>query len=223
MRFKDVILAAFGYVFEYRRPLAKALLIPFVVYLITDALMLLEPDLAVSLALWITTVVVQTVFAITTHRIILLGPGAVPEWGIFKWSRRETRFALHMLGLGLVVIPAVILGFIPLIGGLIALGVIFWLFSRLSLVFPAIAIDHDASFRSSWELTRDRQMLMFLVVMVFPALLAIPAYALSFIPYTFILTSSLTTFLTVFMVAALSVTYRLVCREEDEGTPGTAD
>ena len=57
-------------------------------------------------------------------------------------------------------------------------------------------------------LTKNRQILMFLVVIVFPAILLISAFILGFLPYTFLLTSFLTTLATVFTVAALSVGIR---------------
>jgi len=220
MEFKKVALAAIGYVIEYKRPLSKALLIPFVLYMVLDAAELSEHNLLTGIALWGLAVIVQTIFAITTHRVILLGPKSIPTWGLFKWTKRESFFALHAIGLSLMMIPAAVLGFIPFLGGVAALGLICWLFGRMSLVFPAIAIDQGVSFKLSWELTESHQMLMFLVIIVFPAVLLIPAYLLSFLPYTFIATSIvisfLTTLSTIFTVAALSVSYKLICEEAND-------
>ena len=216
MGFKEVTLAAIGYVILYKRPLAKALLVPFVLFMLLDVTELFEPNLLVSIVTGVLALMVQTVFAITTHRMILLGPNSVPEWGLFKWSKRETFFALHVIGLGLTMVPIALLGLIPIVGLAIAIGTMCWVFARLSLVFPAIAIDQGVSFKLSWDLTKNRQLLMFLVVVVFPLALMIPANLLSFLPYSFLLTSLLATFATVFMVAALSVSYRLIYRETYE-------
>lgn len=213
MGFKEVVLAAIGYVIELKRPLSKALLVPFVLYILLDAADLQEPNSIASFSFWVLTIMVQTIFAITTHRMILLGPHSVPEWGMFKWSKRETYFALHVIGMGLLIVPVLVLAFIPVLGWLIGLGLMCWVLSRLSLVFPAIAIDQGVSFKYSWDLTRDKQLLMFLVVIVIPLVLIVPAILLSFIPYSFLVTSFLTTLATIFMVAALSVSYKLIYAE----------
>jgi len=217
MGFKKVIFAAIGYIIEYNKPLAKALLFPFSLYMLLDLSELLDHNFFTALVFSILTLMVQTLFAITTHRMILLGPKSIPEWGLFKWSKRETFFALHIVGLSLITIPIMPLGSIPFLGGPIFIGLVCWLFSRLSLVFPAIAINQGGSFKSSWELTKKHQMLMFLVVIVFPITLLIPAYLFSLFPYTFLLTSLLTnllmTFTTILVVAALSASYKVVCHE----------
>jgi hypothetical protein len=213
MEFGKVVAGAFFYVGKYRQVLIKALAIPFVVYLAIDASTLLDLPLALSWLLAILGVGVQTIFAITTHRVVLLGSNSVSTWGITSWSNRETSFVLHIIGLVLLMIPLAILGLIPVLGGIIALVIICWVSGRLSLVFPGIAVDKGVSFRLSWELTEQYQMLMFLVVVIFPVLLAIPAILLNFLPYTFLLTSLLSTFVVVFEVAALSMAYQLITND----------
>lgn len=210
MEFKKVVAGALVYVNQYRKVLLKALAIPFVAYLLIDVATLLDIHPVLAWLLAALGVGVQAIFAITTHRVVLLGPSSVSTWGITSWSKRETFFVLHVIGLGLLIIPIALVGFIPIIGALVALVLICWVTGRLSLVFPGIAVDKGVSFKLSWEMTQNYQMLMFLVVILFPMLLAIPAIILNFIPYTFLLSSFISTFVIVFQVAALSMAYQLI-------------
>lgn len=210
MEFNKVIAGAFFYVGKYRQELSKALAIPFVIYLAIDASSYIALHPVVSWLLSVLGFAIQAIIAITTHRVVLLGPNSVPVWGISTWTMRETYFVLHVIGLSLLAIPLSILGFMPVIGVLSALLLFCWLFGRLSLVFPGIAVDKGVTFKHSWELTRDHQLLMFLVVIIFPILMAIPTIIISLVPYTFLLNSLVSTIAIVFQVAALSMAYQLV-------------
>ncbi|MBQ0759244.1 MAG: hypothetical protein KBT72_06290 [Zhongshania sp.] len=213
MEFKKIIAGAFVYVAKYRQVLLKALAIPFGIYLLIDALALLDLH---PLLRWVFTALgigVQAIFAITTHRVVLLGPSSVSTWGITSWTKRETAFVLHILGLSLLMIPFGLVGIVPVVGAVVALFLICWVTGRLSLVFPGIAVDKGVSFKESWEMTENYQILMFLVVILFPVLLAIPVIVLNFIPYTFLLASFISTVVVVFQVAALSMAYQLISNE----------
>ncbi len=140
-------------------------------------------------SLYALSIGVQAIFAITTHRIVLLGPGSVSKWGITSWSERETYFVIDVLALSVLMIPMMSLASIPVIGLYVAPALTCWIFGRLSLVFPSIALDKGVSFKQSWELTKNHQLLMFLVVVIFPLMLAIPAVILDSMPYTFLLAS----------------------------------
>jgi hypothetical protein len=113
-------------------------------------------------------------------------------------------------------IPIALIGIIPVVGAVAALVLICWVTGRLSLVFPGIAVDKGVSFKLSWEMTEGYQILMFLVVILFPIMLAIPAIILDFIPYTFLLSSFISTFVVVFQVAALSMAYQLITADINE-------
>jgi len=41
---------------------------------------------------WILVWAVYTLFAVTCHRIVLLGETSVPKYGLLSWTSRETRF-----------------------------------------------------------------------------------------------------------------------------------
>lgn len=218
MEFKKVIAGALYYVYENRITLAKALTWPFIAFVLLDATEYLDVEGILSFLIGVSSVAVQAIFAITTHRIVLLGPDSVSKWGITSWTKRETFFVLHIVGLALMTIPVMFLGFIPILGWIVALIIICWLFGRLSLVFPGIAIDKGVSFKLSWELTKKHQLLMFLVVVAFPILLAIPLIILNLVPYTSFISSLASTFVIVFEVAALSMVYQLITTEAYENS-----
>jgi len=212
------MVGAFFYVYHNRIDLLKALLIPFIANLIIGFVNEFDIDKFTYYFLIVLSFLIQTIFAITTHRIILLGKGSVPKWGLRSWSKRETFFFIHVLilmgGIYLLLLVPIIIDFIPIVILPIIFIFIFWIWGRLSLVFPGIAIDKGVSFKMSWVLTKKYQLLMFLVVIAFPILLAIPSVLLSFVPYTAVLTNILSTFVIVFEVAALSVAYQIITLEK---------
>ena len=106
--------------------------------------------------------------------------------------------------------PVVLFVVIPGVGVSIACGLGAWFFSRIALVFPAVAADKAMSFSESWRLTKAHQPEMFLAVILIPILTLLPAVLLRQLPYTFWLTSVLSALATVFAVTALSVAYKLI-------------
>ena len=115
------------------------------------------------------------------------------------------------MGVMLVVIMLPLL-LIPQIGGFIALPVVAWLVARFSLIFPAIAVDDNGSFSKAWELSRDHQLLMVLVVVVIPVIFYLPAMLIAQIPYTSVIVSLLSTLALVLTIAILSVAYKYISK-----------
>ena len=52
-------------------------------------------------AIWVICIII----AITTHRIILIGPESVPKWGRLYPGEREFYFGLYVIALGIFMIP----------------------------------------------------------------------------------------------------------------------
>jgi len=213
MEFKKIILESFSVIFENKVTLSKALAIPFVIYLAIEVCVYFDIPEILSWVLAALAWVIYAIIAITTHRVVLLGPSSVPKWGITSWSKRETYFMLHVLGIGAMAMGVSLLGIIPIIGAIVALVVVFWLLPRFSLVFPGIAVDKGVSFKLSWELTQDYQLHMFLIVIVLPILLGIPTLLFAQIPYGSFLSSVLAAFVLLFEIAALSLTYQQITNE----------
>ena len=133
--------------------------------------------------------VLYTITAVTTHRIILLGASSVPRYGI-QWTRHTTRFfTLALFLTAASYATALILSSstnwlfddLLLFTTIVSLGmlVLAFVIARLLLVFPAAAVGQPITLLHSWELTRRRKLLMFLITIVFPALIGVPAAVIS--------------------------------------------
>ncbi|MCG8084078.1 MAG: hypothetical protein AB2689_23440 [Candidatus Thiodiazotropha taylori] len=214
---KRTLWGAFGYVYEYRKPFAKALFFPVSILVALGALSIQEPNSVLMVVLVILPWVIYTILAITIHRIILLGPNSVSEWGVYTPGKREAYFILHSIGLSLFMIPFGFISVIPAIGWIVSMIAIIYMMARLSLVFPAIATDQSWAFSDSWKATKNHQALMMVVVAIFPFVISIPERLLSKVPYAGGFVNLLSALTLVFVVSALSVAFKLIA-ESSEGT-----
>jgi hypothetical protein len=232
-------------IIENRRVLAKALTIPFLIVCALYSIMGFLPETWYSFfAEWL-TYVVEAIFAITTHRVVLLGGNSVPKLGLTKWTKRETYFVLHLFGLfaivlglgglGMYILVYILSNSLGLLGMLIAVTIwatCAYIFARLSLVFPSIAIDQGISFKKSWELTEGNEDIIVNIVILVPLLFIIPQMLLSLLflipeisnlgtdPTIFnLVTETLRLLFTVFVIAALSLTYKFILEESKKEKP----
>lgn len=169
------------------------------------------------------------VFAVTCHRIILLGKESVPKSGLASWSLRETRFVGWTLLIalcggvtaGIVGIPVLILlGFfivsqkpgepwVTAAGSIMIMIPASYLFARLSVLLPATAVDEQPDFAWAWELTKGNGWRLFLVVGVLPGILWLgPDYLLGRSVIIDLLIYATACVLYVIEIAALSLSYR---------------
>ncbi|PLY06497.1 MAG: hypothetical protein C0625_09070 [Arcobacter sp.] len=183
--------------------------------------------------------------SITVHRILLLDENKTPSWGIWKFGHREVTFTLKAIGLGLLIsLVAVILFFIStlfeklissFLGGtattiygicvaIVILGFLGMIFSRVSLVFPAIAIDKEIDFSDAFKISKDYKLFVFVCVVVIPVIFGllvglVYGLAIGFLMGLIsqklsVLLSLVNIFITVFTIAFLSTTYEYVMDQE---------
>jgi hypothetical protein len=232
MGIKSVILEAVQRLNEKKVALVNALLFPALVYIGLNILDISNdnpkdpsPFIMVTGLL---SFLLSVIMAITIHRVIFLEDASITKWDAFKWTKRETTFALYAILLGIFImvslLPIVLfIKVMPLVSfGLSAFFMTFVL-SRLSLVFPGIALDHEISFRRSMELTKDHQLLMVFVVMILPLLFMLPAIPLfvsvrpegmnAFYVSYFLLVYALSAVCT---ITTLSVTYKQILLENEK-------
>lgn len=208
---QKAIWGAFGYLYEYRASFIKALLIPVSMLVVLDFFP--KKYLATSLSFALFVIVswfIYSIIAITTHRIILLGPESVKEWGIYIPGKRESKFILYSIGVGLLMMPFTIISLVPVIGWIIGLGAMLYVVPRLSLIFPAIATEQDWTIKDSWVATSDHAALMIVVVAIFPIVMGIPFVLISLIPHTGLIVSVLTSIILIVTIAALSVAFQII-------------
>ena len=190
---RPIVVQAFVETGRHWRALFRALLVPaFLIAALPLAFDSNEETSGWSTLLWALSLLISAIYAVSCHRIMLLGEAALPNrYGIY-WTQRETRF----IGWSIVIAILAAFSFIPL--GVVvgfdafnALGESFnwltWLViyapaayvtSRVSMVLPATAIDLRPSIEQSWNRTKDNGWRL-TVALATPGLLSsIPVYAL---------------------------------------------
>ena len=132
------------------------------------------------------------VFAITCHRLALMGDDSVPAYGMLTWTLREWRYMgwLVVLTLVCMLISYVINSFyVSRMISEIEAGAppesfqtfsrwnylvyipVLYVFSRLSVLYPAIALDQPIEARWAWQSTARNGWRMTLIVGILPWLL----------------------------------------------------
>ena len=174
------------------------------------------------------------VFAVTCHRLVLLDAASVASRPVPRWSWRETRFFYWLIGIWMICWGAGIAAMTLIIN--LATMVIgpssdgwfsearylasvpaYYLFARLSPIFPATAIDAKVDLKWAWKLTRGNGWRLFVVVAILPWLISEVVGLL----YRGNATAVETTLLTLLgsalfavEIAAVSLSYRELTREE---------
>ncbi len=145
------------------------------------------PGAALFLALL--QLLVFCLFAVSGLRVLLLGPGAVPRFGIATWSAREGRFLGWLLlvylawvssAMALTVTAALVLSgpaavSLALVRGLFWLSLVpaGWVLARVVLVLPAAAVGDRRGLGEVWRATRGAGWRLAAGVSVIPAVLAV--------------------------------------------------
>lgn len=201
--------------YNNRLVLSQALIFPIIVLLLLDFAETVESLNGKRWFLAIPVIIINTTFAITVHRIVLLGSSSVTKWGLYKWTKRETYFLIHLLLLALFCGLLYLTSFIhPAAGMLIGiLGSVLMLI-RFSLVFPATAIDKGLTFTTSWTLTKNHKLLMLYIIIIVPMLFAIPTYLAFQITDAFWVFSIINIIATIFTISFLSLAYNEICDYE---------
>jgi hypothetical protein len=209
MEIIKIIAGALGFTYENRGVFFKKLALPVAILVFMDVLLTLKLPYLVITFISLVGMLIHIIMAVTVHRVTLIGENSVPDLVIKKWSNRETSFLLKSFGIGLIIIPFATLGLlINAIAGYIFLVAGCILISRVSLVFPSIAIDDNISFQESWNYTKPYKLLMVVSVVFFPTLLAIPNFILSYVPFSTPVISVIYSLTTVLTITALSLTYQ---------------
>ena len=167
--------------------------------------------------LWCVWFPVYVVFAVSTHRLYLLGPEEPHSRRTLVWGQRETRFLylLFALTIGPVVGAIGFLYLSPVLGLLVLLGypVASYISARLALVLPATAIDQPLSFRDSWDLSKDQQVFVLGVVIGVPIFFTGIAKLVALNPHSFFPGSAFASLAGMVMIGCLSLAYQKLVGE----------
>ncbi|NKC01462.1 MAG: hypothetical protein GKR90_23595 [Pseudomonadales bacterium] len=214
---KRVIVGALASVVAELPTLGKALLGPGIVYMALNFIPNDEITIGIAVLLAVSSLVLHTVFAITTHRIVMLGSDSVPEWGLRSWSRRETRFAGYVVALVMMLAVLITLAIATQpIGPIIVMVVAVVGGCSLSLVFPAIALEEEFTLGDAWRMAQGHISALILCIWLFPFLLAILAILVAQIPYARPLAALMELVTTILTIATLSVAFSEIRRQQSE-------
>lgn len=165
----EIIGKSYGLVFHGLDRLAIAAFGPFCLGLVISALQWLAPSSLLLLGLTSCLAVVpSTIFAVSWHRFVLLGPRRAPPQVLPTWSVSHWRFLGYTFVVGYLVLGVSLFAVFGLVAILEAsgfptllvllvllLGLPASLYPslRLSLLFPAIAVGMRLDLGQSWRFT----------------------------------------------------------------------
>jgi len=181
-------------------------------------------DVLLGNLLMVFYVPIYTAFAVTVHRMILIGNRAVPWYGQLLFGYRELKFCLFVVVIWVlyfmvVTILANLLGNAVEISSLSTPVYIFWVMftakliaayplARFSLTFPAIAVDYFFGLNKIWYLSKGNSLRLYLCVSVLPAFFWL---LMSYLPWTsYVLVDALWSF-AMFVMFAVEIAILSAC------------
>jgi hypothetical protein len=196
--FLRIIVGAVFFAWSNRAEFLKATAIPTLVLVVLWAVWVSYSDVFSTFFAWLYYLIYGLGFAflaVTCHRLILVDGADRFKPYQSRPGFRELRFLMWVIGIyatkslleSVTLLPVInINGGVVLVGndGWVSTGVnhllsipALYVFARLSLAFPAAAIDKNTSLRWSWVRTRGNGWRIFAVVGLFPWLLSVLIYA----------------------------------------------
>jgi hypothetical protein len=191
-----VIVGAFLMPWWNRRVYSTALVLPTLLSCAVWIFIVLSSNSVSMMASWLyyfLYIMCFSIFAVTCHRLILVEHSEHKKGIHLSFTSREIKFFVWVVGIYIFI---AIIQMIPMTiyynyvlqygnGGEV-IGVnsnalvqfiisipAMYVLGRLSLVFPAVAIDKPISLSRSWSYTRNNGLRMFFIVGLFPAILSV--------------------------------------------------
>ena len=226
----ETIGEAIAVIIRSRNILAKTLILPVLFYILLDLIGYFNRSVALSWLLKFFSLIAYSVLAITVYRVLLKGKEAVPAWGLRTWSIRESKFILYVIAVDLFLLlsfyflvsfdfrhhakdPA--LGFIFTLILLFFIYCIFMVVARVSLIYPATALEHKMTFKDAWQVSRIYKNYLFLVVVI-PRLLMMWIHLLPSKPLLLVIIASVIRILShLFFIAVLAIAYNNIQRNHE--------
>jgi hypothetical protein len=236
-----VVMGAFLVPWWNRRAFARALAVPLVSLAVLTLSWYYANEFLPNFVKWLLYVLyglLFTLFAVTCHRLVLLGPESVATRLAPRWSWRESKFLAWMvvawvfsMAVWFLLLNAISIPLFnafkpasdesqPWFEWLVHASKIpaFYVFARLCLVFPATAIDNKPGLKWTWNLTRGNGWRLVVVVGVLPWMISHLAgllYRENATVFETIILSVLGIALFAVEIAALSLSYRELTKEVD--------
>ncbi len=221
-----ILRLAFGQVILHRVALLQGCAAPLVAMAVASF-----PSQAMPMRLFglVASMVGGVMLAVTCHRVLLLGPGSIPnKWGLY-FAAREVRYIGYTLLLGLagagIFLPPVLItgkaGFNPLISGVVLVGMtvlLSYLSARVFLLLSGITVDVAWTLRAAWATSGRHGWRLVVLFFVAGFLVSIPTVIASGL---FLFTGSYVAWLlglplkalSIYVVAVTAFAYLFVCPE----------
>ncbi|MCW8857531.1 MAG: hypothetical protein OQJ95_09220 [Kangiella sp.] len=191
--------------------------LPVACFLIIEVWLLKSESRILLLVGIVLNIYIYSIFCIGIHRLNLIGKGANQTLGNIRLKFRECKYIGYLFIIGLFTSLAKMAVFIPYIGQLLAIVLVIYVFSRLVLVLPAVAIDRSLSIKEAFHITKDHRLEIFILLGVIPTLIILPLYLLDYSLMSQIISSIYTTIIMIFNIGLISQTFELLVGvEEDE-------
>lgn len=168
---------------------------------------------------------------ISCHRIFLLNNESIKNTKVLRWEYRELRYVGWALVIGIIMfliqfvlgIIIAVLGVTILENHLITMGIIIFLIgsyfsSRLSLLFPATAVDNEENnVEYVWRISKDNSLRLMLLITILPTIVNI---LISYLPVSnnkiYLLSTSIIWLVVgVVEVCLLSLSYSFLSKQNE--------
>jgi hypothetical protein len=184
-----IICDAFQFVWDRRTRLLYALAVPVALLLVVDHAFTLANKDPLKFVQAFIQMAIYILFAITCHRVALIGDEGVPHYGLRSWSLRESRY----LGWSVIILVVWLLFsfvvnsfYVSMIVSKVEAGAsaetyqsykywltpfyipILYILSRLSVLCPAIALDQKVDAQWVWRLTAHNGWRLTVIVSLMP-------------------------------------------------------
>jgi hypothetical protein len=184
-----IIRDAFLFVWDRRTRLLYALAVPVALLLVVDHTFTFANDNPLKFLQAFFQMAIYILFAITCHRVALIGDEGVPSFGLRRWTLREWRY----LGWSVIILVVWLLFsfvvnsfYVSMIVSKVEAGAsaetyqsykywltpfyipIFYILARLSVLWPAIALDEQVGAQWAWRLTVHNGWRLTVVVSLLP-------------------------------------------------------
>ena len=210
----EAVVKGIRSVIHNKRALAKALTLPLLVYLLMVVLpQLFQIPVLIQIFAGVISFFLYVYISVATHRIIIMGSGAFSGFGLTMLGVREWQFLLAVFEVMFYCLPLFLLVYVPYVGVHVATVMAAYIVSRMSLIFPSIAIDAPMNARASWQATSEYQLVMFTVVFVFACVFTLVEYGIFRIFKSSVLVDLFSVITIIFLVGALSEAYKTIMHE----------
>lgn len=209
----EAVIRGWGKLKAEQDALIKVLPLPILILVVMEFFRLQTESPSIMFLSAILSIYLYAVIAISVHRIILIGGDAV-DTPVMLPKQRTFEFIVYSIAIGVILIPLVVLLFLPPVGIVLFYLAAAYLVGRVSLVLPSLAIDNRWTFAESWRATRNYQFEMFFIVGILPFISVIPELLLRGIPGAGPLLVLLSSMVSIFVITTLSVAFSLIQNEK---------